>query len=200
MLNTSSFNAPFVDPGLSLSDCCEPFGVGDRLRIQGKVVAIGFGSFAEGCEIETSYLNLVDGGAFGIVLLPEASVAFTPGYYSNGHAWLLKTTIEAARPDVPMVEVSKPDAGLLRKILRESSDPIYMVLEPDENPWRQMHNQWVWVLLMRVLTPVGYFSVLLTGIAAMSGGYHLGTTKACPLSLAFALAGCRACFPPLKHK
>ena len=70
LLNTSSFNAPFVDPGLSLSDCCEPFGVDDRSRIQGKVVAIGFGSFAEGCEIETSYLNLVDGGAFGIVLLP----------------------------------------------------------------------------------------------------------------------------------
>ena len=79
--------------------------------------------------------------------------------------------------DVPMVHISGEDGLELSSLVSDSDLPVYLSLEADAYEWVAFVNSWPWILIIRILVPLGYASVFLLAVAIMSGGYEWGTTK-----------------------
>ena len=190
-INTLDTNASLVDGG-DLSVFCNCDGErGDRRAraalVKGKTVLVSLsgsvGSHKDGlllcCAPTEAYLNLVDAGSLAVIVFNDAYYG-EPGMRFNGRSWETQDLFAARDKAVPFAEVSRQHGINLREMLSgEANEAVYLLLSSDNNTFIDLFGSWAWILVMRVLVPVGFVWVTAVAfrLACLGPGLVWGTTK-----------------------
>ena len=175
-MNTSALSAPLYDMGmLDIDQLCGPF---NTTSFGGRTVLLSQRHLSLTCSVQTAYLELVSGGARGIIVFLE-SANWVPGQFVQNRGWGTTELFASKEKAVPMVEISRADGHILRSLLTSEAQPVHAIISPDENYWVASLGHWAWILVMRLCIPAGHFGVAVVAVViAMRGRVKMGTTKA----------------------
>ena len=177
-VNTSATNAPLVYAG-EYSEFCDESSPEIKKLIEGKTVLVPLrvATFFP-CPLPQAYANLVKAGSRNAIMY-ISQVDMVPGKHVYSRGWSNRKLFDSKNHKALFLEVSRQDGIMLRGLLSKvDAPPVYMLLSPDENAWQDWYGNWFWVLILRLLIPAGYVSVMVVAVKVAATGYSWGTTKA----------------------
>ena len=134
--------------------------------LAGRVVV---SELAAGLRVEDAYLALVHRGAVAVVWWSRRP-AVTLGWSAlTAASWDLETQAAVANSAVPCVEVSRAHADQLER-LAAAGQAVRLRIQPTPNAWLLPLHGTLWVVMARVIIPVGFCGVACLSVAVMVGG------------------------------